>query len=155
MKQYFDRVINKTLRNGYIEYNPYTKRKYFLMPSNPVIKYAEKLRFGELYGWEANEYNEAKAELQRLSQNYPIQGSSADCSKLAGILFFREILKRGWFDKVKIVNMIHDEYNVEAPEEIAEEVAQCLKDCMVKAGTVFCKIIPLDADIEIGDYWVH
>ena len=155
MKQYFDRVINKTLRNGYIEYNPYTKRKYFLMPSNPVIKYAEKLRFGELYGWEANEYNEAKAELQRLSQNYPIQGSSADCSKLAGILFFREILKRGWFDKVKIVNMIHDEYNVEAPEEIAEEVAQCLKDCMVKAGTVFCKIIPLDADVEIGDYWVH
>jgi hypothetical protein len=50
MKQYFDRVINRTLRYGYIEYNPYTKRKYFLMPSNPVIKYAEKLHYGELYG---------------------------------------------------------------------------------------------------------
>lgn len=155
MKQYFDRVINRTLKYGYIEYNPYTKRKYFLMPSNPVIKYAEKLHYGELYGWEAIEYNEAKAELQRLSQNYPIQGSSADCSKLAGILFFNEIIKRGWFNKVKIVNMIHDEYNVEAPEEITEEVAKCLKDCMVKAGTVFCKIVPLGADVEIGDYWVH
>ena len=155
MKQYFDRVINRTLKYGYIEYNPYTKRKYFLMPSNPVVKYAEKLRYGELYGREAVEYNEAKAELQRLSQNYPIQGSSADCSKLAGILFFNEVMKKGWFNKVKIVNMVHDEYNVEAPEEITEEVAQCLKDCMIKAGKVFCKTVPLDADVEIGDCWVH
>lgn len=155
MKTYFDKVIAKTLKNGYIEYNPYTKRKFFLMPNNPVIKYAEKLKYSDLYGTEAMEYNTARAELQRLSQNYPIQGSSADCSKLAGILFFNEILKRGWFNKVKIVNMIHDEYNVEAPEEIAEEVAQCIKKCMVEAGSVFCKIVPLDADIEIGDYWVH
>lgn len=155
MKKYFERVIAKTLRNGYIEYNPYTKRKFFLMPNNPVIKYADKLKYSELFGSEAKEYNEAKAELQRLSQNYPIQGSSADCSKLAGILFFQEILKNGWFGTVKIVNMIHDEYNVEAPENIAAEVAQCLKDCMIKAGTIFCKTIPLDADVEIGDCWIH
>lgn len=74
MKTYFDRVIAKTLRNGYIEYNPYTKRKFFLMPNNPVIKYAEKLKYSDLYGTEAMEYNTARAELQRLSQNYPIQG---------------------------------------------------------------------------------
>jgi len=81
--------------------------------------------------------------------------SSADCSKLAGVLFFNELLKRNWFNKVKIVNMIHDEYNVEAPAEIAEEVANVLKECMIKAGSYFCKIIPLNADIEIGDHWIH
>ncbi len=84
-----------------------------------------------------------------------LEMSSADCSKLAGIFFFEEILKRGWFNKVKIVNMVHDEYNVEAPEEIADEVAKILKNCMVKAGSFFCKIIPLDADVEIGDFWIH
>lgn len=155
MKRYFDRVINKTIKNGYIEYNPLTKRKFFLTSSNPVIKYSDKIAHGELFGYEAKEYNDAKAELQRLSQNYPIQGSSADCSKLAGVLFFNELLKRGWFNKVKIVNMIHDEYNVEAPTEIAEEVANVLKECMIKAGSYFCKIIPLNADIEIGDHWIH
>ena len=54
------------------------------------------------------EYDESYAEAQRLSQNYRIQGSSADISKLAGIYLFQEILNRGWFNVVKIVNMIHD-----------------------------------------------
>ncbi len=155
MKNYFNYVLNKTLSHGYIEYNPFTKRKFFLEPDNPVLKYSEKAYYGQLNGKEEREYSESKAELQRLSQNYPIQGSSADCSKLAGILFFNEIISRGWFNVVKIVNMVHDEYNVEAPEEIASKVAQLLKDCMVKAGSYFCKIIPLDAEIEIGDCWIH
>lgn len=47
------------------------------------------------------------------------------------------------------------EFCVEAPEEIAEEVGKVLVQSMVKAGTYFCKTVPLTADIEIGDYWIH
>ena len=101
------------------------------------------------------EYSKAASEIQRLSQNYPIQGSSADCSKLAGCIFFNQILAKGWFDKVKIVNMVHDEYCVEAPEELTQEVTDILFKSMVKAGTYFCKTVPLTADAQIGDYWVH
>ncbi len=74
MKNYFTYVMNKTLKNGYIEYNPMTKRKFFLMPSNPLIKYADEAKYGQLYGFKEKEYNEAYSEVQRLSQNYPIQG---------------------------------------------------------------------------------
>lgn len=81
--------------------------------------------------------------------------SSADCSKLAGCLFFNQILKNGWFNKVKIVNMVHDEYCVEAPEEMADKVGKLLIQCMEKAGTYFCKTIALKADIEIGNCWIH
>ena len=38
------------------------------------------------------EFNKEEAEIQRLSQNYPIQGSSSDISKLAGCYFFKEII---------------------------------------------------------------
>lgn len=81
--------------------------------------------------------------------------SSADISKLAGVFFFKEILDRGWFDKVKIVNMVHDEYNIEAPDNLIEEATALIVNSMKKAGSIFCKIIPLDADAQIGKHWIH
>ena len=153
LKTYFQYVLNKTKQNGYIQYNPITGRKFFINPDSPFIKYREEVEQGNQS--HSYEYRKAEAEIQRLSQNYPIQGSSADCSKLAGCLFFNQILKNGWFNKVKIVNMVHDEYCVEAPKEMANEVGKLLIQCMEKAGTYFCKTITLKADIEIGDYWIH
>ena len=51
--------------------------------------------------------------------------------------------------------MVHDEFCVEAPKEMAEEISQLVVDCMEKAGTIFCKVIPLRAEPAIGDYWIH
>lgn len=104
MKNYFDYVMYKTEQNHFIQYNNITKRKYFIPDSDPFIDYAE---FDE-WTWEGKEYSKARAEIQRKSQNYPIQGSAADCSKLAGIIFFNNIIEKGYFDKVKICNMVHD-----------------------------------------------
>lgn len=84
-----------------------------------------------------------------------IQGSSADITKFAGILFLRQILERNWWMKVKIVNFVHDEILVECPKEIAEEVKDILLECMTKAGDPFCRILPLSADALIGEHWVH
>ena len=57
--------------------------------------------------------------------------------------------------KVLIVNQVHDEILVEAPKEIADEVAKVLVDCMERAGAPFCRILPLKADTVIAEYWVH
>lgn len=71
LKDYYTRVMNATTSKGYIEYNPITKRKFFISPDNPFMKY----RFEEfLTPDEGKEYRKASAEIQRLSQNYPIQG---------------------------------------------------------------------------------
>ena len=51
--------------------------------------------------------------------------------------------------------MVHDEFNVEAPDEIAEEMSDLLIKCMSKAGDQFCKTVPLTAEAEIGDHWIH
>lgn len=106
LKKYFQYVLNKTKKHGYILYNSVTGRKFFINPNNPFIKYQDEINMG--IDTHIREYRMAEAEIQRLSQNYPIQGSSADCSKLAGCIFFKQILKNGWFNKVKIVNMVHD-----------------------------------------------
>jgi DNA polymerase-1 len=81
--------------------------------------------------------------------------TSADITKYACILFFKEILNRDWLNIVKIINLVHDEICIEAPEEIIEEAAKILVYCMEKSGEPFCKIVPLKATVEIGDYWIH
>lgn len=81
--------------------------------------------------------------------------SSADITKYAGIIFFREILKRNWWLTVKIVAFVHDEILVECPAELSEEVRDVLIDSMKEAGKPFCQVLPLGAEAMIGDHWVH
>lgn len=155
LKKYYTKVMNNTRVKGFIEYNPITKRKFFIKPHSVFREYQVDGYNNYLPTDLQKEFNKEEAEIQRLSQNYPIQGSSSDISKLAGCYFFKEIINNSWFNVVKIVNFVHDEFVVECPENITEEVSQSLINCMKKAGSVFCKTIPLDADAAIGDYWIH
>ena len=51
--------------------------------------------------------------------------------------------------------MVHDEFCVECPENMAEEISLLLVSCMESAGKRFCDIVPLKAVAETGDYWIH
>lgn len=84
-----------------------------------------------------------------------IQGTAADMTKLACIIFYNTIIKKGWLFKVKIINIVHDEILIEAPEEIIEEATNLLVRSMEKAGDTFCQIIPLTAEPAVSDYWIH
>jgi len=154
LKSYFDRGFNKAAKKHYIQFNNVTKRKYFISESDPFIKYADIAEWNPK-SKEAFEYRKASAEIQRLSQNYPIQGSAADCTKIALILIFKEILKNNWFNKVKIVNVVHDEIELEGPIELKDTLTALVKNSMEKAGTYFCKYPTLSADVEVGDHWIH
>ncbi len=162
LKKYFDIQFAKAIHFGYIEFNPVTRRKYFIdKNTNNYFKYHKIVN--DKYFWVncenpktvSNLYNAAKSEIQRYSQNYPSQGSAADITKFAAVLFMREILARGWWMKVLIVNQVHDEILAEAPEDIAEEVGKVLVECMKKAAIPFCKALPLNADTDIAPYWKH
>lgn len=162
MRRYFNYVFQKAAHHGYIEFNPVTKRKYFFkLQDNDYFVYKDEVE--DPYFWQTaanpreiqRKYNAAKSDIQRLAQNYPIQGTSADITKYACIIFFREILKRNWWRKVKIVNLVHDEILVECPIEMVEEVKVVLVNSMETAGKPFCPIVPLKAEAIHGDHWVH
>ena len=160
LKMYFDLGMKQVERDHYILFNPISNRKLFIGPEEPFLKYADLMGDPSFRNHPERKfieelYNSSYAEIQRKSQNYRIQGSAADCSKLAGILFFNEIIKRGWFKTIKMINMIHDEFNVEAPNAMAQEVSDLLIKCMEVAAKNFCKIVPLTADPAIGDHWIH
>ena len=84
-----------------------------------------------------------------------IQGSSADITKLAGIYFFRYLIEKGLVFKVLMPNVVHDEWIVESPKELAEEMKNKLQECMEDAGKVFCKVVKLKADPMVTTHWQH
>lgn len=102
-----------------------------------------------------------KSASEKQSINYPIQAGGSMCLRLALIYFFRYLKKNNLLFKVKICVTPYDEVNCEAPNEVADEVAKVLYDCMVKAGSYFCTRCKLDADISylpdgtLPTYWIH
>lgn len=160
LKNYFDAGMRQVQRDHYILFNNLTGRKLFFSPEEPFLKYQEDIndpcfrQFPNCREIE-REYNKSFSEAQRKSQNYRIQGSAADCSKLAGVILFKELQRRNLLNVVKIVNFVHDEFNIECPEQMANEISDLVVKCMEKAGSQFCKVVPLTADPEIGDYWIH
>lgn len=96
-----------------------------------------------------------KSASDNQSCNYPSQGTAAAMTKIAGIRYFNHLVKDGLIFKVLIPNDVHDEYLIEPPEEIAEQEAKKLSECMEYAAAIFCKKVTIKAVPEIADYWVH
>ena len=102
-----------------------------------------------------------KSASDKQSSNYEIQGTGALIFKVASVYFWNKLLENNWFNKVKLCVPVHDEWNIEAPKEIAEEVAKVLYACMIKAGAFFCRRCKLDAEISrlsdgsLPTYWIH
>lgn len=81
LKQYFDLVFRKAAHFGYIEFNPITRRKYFIdKEKNDYFVLRDDVEDPYFYASSPNarslgaKYNSAKSEIQRIAQNYPIQG---------------------------------------------------------------------------------
>jgi DNA polymerase-1 len=124
---YFKEQKTKALSLGYIRFNTISGRKCFI----PFFEEYQKLH-NEIYNTEGfwEDYKEHKArnsqrfqdyfkpivrqyfmkkgEIERMSLNFPIQGSSADTTKLACIYFFRYLVTNNLVFKVLINNVVHD-----------------------------------------------
>ena len=96
-----------------------------------------------------------RGNIERMSLNYTIQGTSADITKLAGIYMFRYLKDNDLLFKVLMPNVVHDELIIECSTDKAESLAKILQNCMERAGDKFCKTIPLKAEPCITKIWAH
>ncbi len=159
-KKYFDNTFKKSLQQGYILIDDITKRKSFSEDFETLKKYTDVLERmnknkEDKSGFNWSEFYKIKGKIQRNSQNYPIQGTSGSMTKLAAIYLKRELIKKQLYEKVWIVNLVHDEIVVETSEKYSKEVSALITLCMEKAGKVFCKTIPMIAETVKSKYWTH
>lgn len=104
---------------------------------------------------ERKEHEGAAAKWDRMALNAPTQGSGIAILKLSMTLFFKWLCNEGYFNKVLLCNLIHDEAVIEFPEELKDIVVPKLKEYMEKGASVLCKKLPIPCVPETGDHWIH
>jgi DNA polymerase-1 len=125
-------------RHGYIETFPPFKRKRWFTSWTPKM-YNNKDSFMEL------------GSIERASKNTPIQGSSADMTKLALVLIYKHIKENNL--PVKIVMTVHDQIDTVCPIDYAEEWKLKMTELMEKAANTIIKNGLLKAETSITKLW--
>lgn len=95
------------------------------------------------------DFNRMVEFLKRVGKNHPVQGTSADMTKLSMVLLYFPLMHL----EAKFVNTVHDEVCIEAPTERAVEVARTVKERMIHAGERFIHKVPVLVDVKIRDCW--
>ena len=171
LKAYFEQAKKFGVEHGYVLISPVTGKKSYV---DYYDEFLEAKKAVSVKGFwddykkhkehktatysklkdQVSTYFRKKGDIERMSLNYPIQGESAEITKLSCIYFWEEyLLPNNLLFTVKFVNTIHDENLVECPESLATEVSEALSSAMVKAGAIFCKRVPLKADPCIEKFW--
>lgn len=176
LKKYQDFRRKDWKQKGYIDLNPIFGFRANIYDYQYLIDFSSKFddpEYKQYYNMMKEEnpncdtvldrknYYKRVSDSDRQSINYPIQHSGALCSIVALVIFFNTLRKKNWLFKVLLTVCPYDEINCEAPEEIAEEVADILHKCMVKSGSYFCTRCKLDAEVSrdengnLPTYWIH
>jgi len=97
-----------------------------------------------------------KSKAERNAVNGPVQGTSADITKLAMGLIYKECKKRGWLEKVHLLITMHDELVFEIEDDILAEATDCFVVIMNRNPAILRLKwpIPLTSDVEIGLSWM-
>lgn len=97
--------------------------------------------------------------------NTLLQGGGAVVMKKAAVILMEILLEDGWkpdwvtgafhrgADKLGFVANIHDEYQIEVPEHLAEEIGKKAADAIRLAGEAFNLRCPLAGAYQVGDNW--
>ena len=83
--------------------------------------------------------------------NTLLQGAGAIIMK-QGLVLLDNVLKLNAVE-YKFVANIHDEWQIEVPEDKADFIGEFAVDSIVKAGEHFNLRCPLDGEYKIGDNW--
>lgn len=85
--------------------------------------------------------------------NTLLQGAGAIVMKKALVLLHRDLTKR----KIpfKFVANVHDEWQIEVPEQYAEQVGQAGVKAITDAGVAFKMNCPLSGEYKVGNTWME
>lgn len=95
----------------------------------------------------------ARGELGRIAKNMPIQGTSADMTKLAMVRVHERLQEE--HPGAGLVNTIHDELVVECDEAAGPAVATAVQSEMEDAHRALLKNVPPLVEVHVGPHWHH
>lgn len=110
---------------------------------------------GDWVAQEVRQHFQASSKWSRMALNAPTQGSGIVILKIAMNNFFRWIVKEGYFGKVELAALVHDESNIIFPEELKDIVPPMQQKCMEEAAALVCRKLPIPAPYDVAKFWKH
>jgi len=110
---------------------------------------------GDMVAQEVRQHFQAASKWDRMALNAPTQGSGIVILKIAMTNFFKWIVDNGYFGKVELAALVHDESNVIFPEELRDIVPSVQSKCMEDAAALICTKLPIPAKPDVATYWKH
>ena len=157
---YFKACKKQALKEGYVLIDPITNRRSWLDRHDRLQEVTKELDIlkkskspipKEMW----SDFFTIRGQIERSAMNFPIQGTAASMTKLAAWLFYEAVQKLNLLDKIKIVNMVHDELVLEVIDEYVIQASRMIEDAMVKAGALFCTKVKMVVDPVVTEYWDH
>lgn len=87
-------------------------------------------------------------DARKASVHMPVAGLASDLTLISAILI-RKLLPPG----AHVILLVHDSVLVEAPEELAPDIAELMSKVMVQIGEKYAPDVRWKADADIGDSW--
>lgn len=128
LKQYMKTVGFQSRVRGYAE-TKWGRRRYFILPQG------------------AKKWMISAAE--REAGNMPIQGTAADILKAATLYMFPKLN----YYNARMINQVHDETIIEAPEDVVDDVNLVIKEAFEQAGAQVLERVPTVVEVKVGDTW--
>lgn len=97
----------------------------------------------------------AASKWDRMARNAPTQGTCAVMLKDSQIKLLDWVINNNYFGKILLCALVHDECLWETPKDIAKEFAKLIETTMEDSAAKYCKSLPIPAEAEIADCWVH
>lgn len=110
---------------------------------------------GDAVEQEVKMHFKAASKWDRMALNAPTQNTGVDILKTAATETFNWIVDNGYFGKVLLCALVHDEQLLEFPEELKDTFPKLLEKIMLKAAAKFCKSVPIPAEAEVSTHWIH
>lgn len=110
---------------------------------------------GDSVALEVKHHFQAASKWDRMALNAPTQGSGSVILKMAMTNFFNWIVTQGYFGKVELAALVHDESNIIFPKDLVDIVPPMQQKCMEEAAALVCTKLPIPAEASVGTHWIH
>lgn len=141
------------------------RRRYFVKPVMPWEDEWDKLAFNKMNPFDKKmpdplrRYHATSAAIKREAGNSPIQGSSADITKIAMYeirKYIRQLeieTNRGEY-LAHVALQVYDEIVIDCPEHLAKHLSQKMVEIMRTAGERVITQVPVVINCTIADTWI-
>lgn len=136
IKEYTDKTVEFAKKNGYTE-TLFGRRRQFPLMKSP-------LPF-------------LRAQAERQAGNAPLQGTAADCIKIAMREADQALKNERLSSKAKLVLQVHDELVYEVEEDVVKEVSvlveNVMKNVLPREFLKGKRSVPLEVHVAVGQNW--